>query len=115
MNESRQLTADFEAPFEMANLRPQHTGLPMVIWVSEKGRARHGPRIKVSRQHGPKMDAMNTVTVTVDDDPRVVGGELPPKDLDAVKRYIALNKGPLLGFWNGELDTVELVARLRPI
>jgi hypothetical protein len=45
----------------------------------------------------------------------VVGGELPARDLDALKRYIALNIEPLLGFWNGELDTVELVARLRQI
>ncbi|HEX9843778.1 MAG TPA: hypothetical protein VGC20_13555 [bacterium] len=115
MNESQQLTTNFEPPFEMANLRPKNTGLPMVIWVSEKGRARHGPRIKVSRQHGSKMDALNTVSVTIDNEPRVVGGELPARDLDALKRYIALNIEPLLGFWNGELDTVELVARLRQI
>ena len=113
MTESHRRPAELEPPFEMANLRPDSTGLPMAIWVSEKGRARHGPRIKVSRQHGGRMDVYHTVSVTLDDPPRVIGGKLPAADLNAVRRYLALNREALLGFWNGEMDTVELVARLR--
>jgi hypothetical protein len=33
--------------FEMANLYPRDTGLPMTIWVSPRGRARHDARINV--------------------------------------------------------------------
>jgi predicted RNase H-like HicB family nuclease len=33
-----------QAPFEMANLFPKHTGLPFVVWISVKGGARHDVR-----------------------------------------------------------------------
>ena len=32
---------------EMANLYPRDTGLPMTVWVSPRGRARHDARVKV--------------------------------------------------------------------
>ncbi len=38
--------------FAMANLFPASTGLPMVIWVSERGHTRHDVRIKVCQTHG---------------------------------------------------------------
>ena len=76
VNETQKLPSDLEPLFEMANLRPKSTGLPMVIWVSEKGRSRHGPRIKICRQHGEKMDIANTASVTIEDEPRVIGGEV---------------------------------------
>ena len=41
--------------FEMVNLVPRLTGLPMTIWVSPRGNARHGPRIKVNMTHGRSM------------------------------------------------------------
>jgi hypothetical protein len=34
--------------FEMANLYPDTTGLPMTVWVSPRGTARHDARIKVN-------------------------------------------------------------------
>ena len=49
----------------MANLPPRLTGLPMVVWLSERGQARHDARIKVSRTHGIRIDPTNTVTVAV--------------------------------------------------
>ena len=45
----------------MAKLRPADTGLPMVVWVSERGHARHASRIKVAMVHGPRIDPGNTV------------------------------------------------------
>jgi hypothetical protein len=30
-------------PYTMANLRPDRTGLPMVVWVSERGNAQQAP------------------------------------------------------------------------
>ena len=33
----------------MANLFPATTGLPFVVWISERGGARHDIRVKVSR------------------------------------------------------------------
>src|SRR5207248_11731801 len=55
-----------DAPFEddaytMANLRPAFTGLPMVVWVSERGNAQHDVRVKVCCIHGDKIQYNNTV------------------------------------------------------
>lgn len=44
-----QSTDNIEAPFELANLFPKHTGLPFVVWISARGGARHDVRVKVSR------------------------------------------------------------------
>lgn len=35
---------DAQDRFEMANLSPALTGLPMIVWISERGRARHDAR-----------------------------------------------------------------------
>jgi hypothetical protein len=32
--------------FEMANLFPRTTGLPMTVWVSPRGNARHDVRVR---------------------------------------------------------------------
>jgi len=31
--------SEVEAPYEMANLTPRMTGLPMVVWVSHRSRS----------------------------------------------------------------------------
>lgn len=45
--------------FEMANLYPATTGLPMTVWVSPRGNARHDVRIKVNTNHGNQMSVAN--------------------------------------------------------
>ena len=42
--------------FVMANLSPRMTGLPMTVWVSPRGNARHDVRIKVNTTHGNQND-----------------------------------------------------------
>ncbi len=101
--------------FLMANLRPKTTGLPMTIWVSERGNARHGPRLKVSLQHGPKMDPYHTASVTLGDDPREIDGTLTPEDLRLVKSFIQLNRAALEAYWKGGIDTGELLERLKAL
>ena len=38
--------------YEMTNLYPRHTGLPMTVWVSPRGCAWHAARVKVHMAHG---------------------------------------------------------------
>jgi hypothetical protein len=33
--------SEAEAPYEMVNLVPRMTGLPMTVWASPRGQARH--------------------------------------------------------------------------
>jgi len=106
-------------PYTMANLRPASTGLPMVVWVSERGNAQHDVRVKVCRVHGSTMGGQfyNTVSVAVRPQPHLVAGTgtLSPADLDAVSRWIALNADPLVAYWDGIIDTFDLMQQLRPL
>ncbi len=100
-----------DALFEMANLFPRTTGLPMTIWVSPKGGARHDARVKVSMTPG-RMDLANTAVVAIRPRPRVIAGELSTADFDAVSRWIAANQETLIAFWEESIDSVELGQRL---
>jgi hypothetical protein len=107
--------AETEDLYEMANLRPKHTGLPMVIWVSERGHAQHDVRVKVSMSHGDRMNISNTAVVGVRHPPSLLAGLLNSSDQQAVFRWIALNEAVLIDYWNSVIDTVELVQRIKPL
>lgn len=100
-----------DALFEMANLFPRTTGLPMTIWVSPKGGARHDARVKVSMTPG-RMDLANTAVVAIRPRPRVIAGDLSTADFDAVSRWITANQATLIAFWEESIDSVELGQRL---
>ncbi len=100
--------------YEMANLFPRTTGLPLAVWVSPRGRARHDARIKVSLTPG-RMDIGHTAVVGIRPRPRLIEGELQPVDFDLVSRWIGMNEEALIDFWNETIDSVELGARLKKI
>lgn len=102
-----------EAPFEMTNLYPRDTGLPMTVWVSPRGRAHHDARVKVCRTLGTNMDPTNLAVVAIRPVPPVIHGPLAPSHFVPVAEWITLNQDALLEFCNGTLSTFELVARLR--
>ena len=102
-----------EAPYEMANLYPRETGLPMTVWASPRGRSRHDARIKVCRTPGNNMDPTNLAVVAIRPTPRVVHGPLAQSDFAAVADWIVLNRDALIDFWDGKLGTIEFAAKLR--
>src|ERR1700680_1700268 len=102
-------TAETDELFEMANLYPRTTGLPMTVWVSPRGNARHDVRIKVNMTHGEQMNIRNTASVSVRPSPRIVGGRLSPEDAQAVSRWISLNADVLIAYWDGRIDTARLI------
>ena len=106
--------AEADELFEMANLFPRTTGLPMTVWVSPRGNARHDVRIKVNTTHGNQMNIANTAVVGVRPAPHVVAGRLVPDDERAVFQWISLNADALIAYWEGRIDTIELGQRLRP-
>ena len=99
--------------FEMANLSPALTGLPMVVWVSERGRARHDVRVKVHMAHGRQMSIGNTATVAVRPTPRLIAGQLSAADMQVVSDWIRLNEAALVDYWDGQIYTDELIQRLQ--
>lgn len=107
--------AEVEDLFEMANLFPRNTGLPMTVWVSPRGNARHAVRIKVNMVHGNQMDPTNTAVVGVRPAPHLIAGRLSPDDQRAVFDWVALNASALVSYRQGEIDTVQLVQALKPL
>jgi hypothetical protein len=106
---------DDEDIYEMANLSPRMTGLPMSIWVSPRGNARHDVRIKVNVAHGRQMKIDNTAVVAVRPSPRVVSGELSSADQQAVAEWIALNAQVVIDYWDDKLDTDQMLENLKRV
>jgi hypothetical protein len=101
--------------YVMTNLYPASTGLPMTVWVSPRGRARHAARIKVNMAYGPRMTIGNTAVVRLQPVPKLLAGQLSAADRQALFQWIAINEATLLDFWHGRIDGIGLGQRLRPI
>jgi hypothetical protein len=99
--------------FDMANLYPRDTGLPMTMWVSPRGHARHDVRIKVCMTPGDRMDTDNTAVGAVRPTPRLLHGHVAAADLARVAAWIGLNESALVGYWDGKLSPVEFVTRAK--
>ena len=116
MRASGLVTDEPDDLFEMANLSPTLTGLPMIVWISERGHARHDARVKVSVVHGrrarPDRTASVSVRPTVE---RVAGPELDRREIGLVRQWIDLNREAIIAYWNGDLLADEVIARLRPV
>ena len=106
---------DTDELFEMANLFPRTTGLPMTVWVSPRGTARHDVRVNVNMTHGDQMNIANTAVVGVRPSPRVIAGSLSPDDQRAVFEWVALNTAAMVEYWDGRIDTIELGRLLKRI
>jgi len=107
--------SDADELFEMANLFPRTTGLPMTVWVSPRGNARHDGRVKVNMVHGDQMNITNRAVVGVRPTPHIVAGRLSPDDQRAVFEWISLNTAALVEYWDGRIDTVELARLIKRI
>jgi hypothetical protein len=101
--------------FDMANFYPRTTGLPMTVWVGPRGRARHDVRVKVNMTHGDQMTIDNTAVVGVRPSPHLIAGRLSMQDQRLVFEWVGLNTAAIVGYWDGSIDTVELVQALRPL
>jgi hypothetical protein len=101
-----------QALFDMANLRPERTGLPFVVFISQRGGARHDVRVKVAP--GPRVRPSEMVTVSVRPDVRVMRGKLDPAELVLLRRWIELNREALIKYRDGEIAyTEDAIAALR--
>ena len=103
-----------QALFEMANLRPERTGLPFVVFISQRGGARHDVRVKVAR--GARVRPSEMVAVAVRPSVHVVRGKLDPADLALLRQWIDLNQDVLVKYWDGVIEYTEnAIAAIQPI
>jgi hypothetical protein len=106
--------------FEMANVRPKESGLPVVIYIStgyvEGKLLNHGPRIKVSNTYSHKFDVSNTFVVTISEYPVVKGTcTIKDEDLVLVKDFIIKNKDILEAYWEDDISTLDMLHGLQRI
>jgi len=94
-----------QASYEMANLRPERTGLPFVVFISQKGGARHDVRVKVAP--GAKVRPSEMITVAIRPSVRVVRGTLDPRELALLTRWINRNLDTLIKYWHGDIEYTE--------
>lgn len=101
--------------FDLANIPPRVSGLPMVVWLSDGTGVRHDLRVKVSQEHGPRIRTRDWAVVSVNPEPHLLHGDLSSRDFDSVVRWIRLNEAVIVDFREGRLFTDELLARLQPL
>ena len=116
MRASRVAADEADDLFEMASLAPTLTGLPMIVWISERGRARRDVRVKVSLVHGRRARPDRTASVSVPPTVEMVAGPEPDRrDLELVRQWIEMNRKAIIAYWNGDLLTDEVITRLQPV
>jgi hypothetical protein len=101
--------------YEMANVFPDDSGLPMTVWVRPRSNERHGPRIKVCTVPGPRMLPHDTVTVTLPQIRVIPTGGLSPADLRIVSDWIRLNETAITAHWEGRISAIEFGRRLQKL
>jgi len=101
--------------FEMANLSPERTGLPFVVWISPRAGAPHDVRVKVSK--GPKVNPAELISVAIRPDVHVVGGgDMSAHDLALLRKWLAPNQDVIVKYWDGEIEyTEDAIAALKPV
>jgi hypothetical protein len=84
---------------EMANLTPDETGIPYVIWVGEVD-GQHGPRIKVSNIKGKMSD--DCFVISVSKTPTVLtpkSCKLAQSEVADILDWVMLNYDTLMQLW----------------
>jgi hypothetical protein len=61
---SRETEAQGQASFGMANLRRKTTALPFIVFISQKGEARHAAPVKVSPEPRVRPDEMSSYSIS---------------------------------------------------
>ncbi len=61
------------------------------------------------------MSIDNTAVVAIRPEPQVLAGRLNLQDARLVAEWIKLNAEAVVGYWNEELDTDELLERLKTL
>jgi hypothetical protein len=94
-----------QASFGMANLRRKTTGLPFIVFISQKDDARHAARVKVSPEPRVRADEMTSYSVSPFEWKE--GPRLSNSDETALARWIETNSRVLQDYWAGKIEYTE--------
>lgn len=104
--------------WEMANLRPNRSGLPVCVWVQEfSGKEGHFARIKVSTNYGDKInleDGFFTITVP---EKKIIGttGKIKNKDIELIKKFVDANTDIIIQLWNKDIDIGDFLTLIKKV
>lgn len=97
--------AQGQAGFGMSNLRMEKTGLPFIVFISQKDGAQHDVRIKVSPAPRVRTDQMSSYALRPF---RLVGGPgLGSEEEALLERWTGRNLNVLVGYWDGRIEYTE--------
>jgi hypothetical protein len=100
---------------EMVSYRKAVTGVDNTIFISPKGNTRHAARIKLAIEPPDSIDPRSKTAAVAIGDASVVAGDVPPRLLDQVRRFLDANRDVLLDYWEYRIDTDELRRRLKSV
>lgn len=101
---------DYDVIEEMVSYRKNVTGIGNTIFISPRGNARHGPRVKIAIDPPDSLDPRGT-TVSMAFDGTIIG-DLDSQLVRQVQQFIEMNRGVLLDYWHYRIDTDQLRQRL---
>ena len=96
-----------QATYGMSNLRPETTGLPFIVFISQQDSAKHAARVKWSP--APKVQSKKMGSYALDPFEHKTGPKLENKQERLLKNWIDLNIETLQKYWNGEIEYTEEV------
>ncbi len=99
---------------DMVSLRSGRTGVENTIFVSTKGYAQHAARIKIAVDPPHTLNATSKSASMRIADYKIIGDYLPPHIVEQAKQFIERNREALISYWDCEIDTAELIKRLKP-
>ena len=91
-----------QAAFEMESLRQRTTGLPFIVFISQRDGALHGARVKVSQGLKVMLDQMGAYSGSTFD--HKGGLKLFSNDEARLKEWIGVNLQVLNEYWDGDID-----------
>ncbi len=96
-------------------LRPDLPGLPANLFLRASCFRGFPKAVRVQRTGDARPSYRDTVELTLEPEPRFVGGtgDLSPEDVRTIRGLVARNLDAFLAHWDGKLTREELLAALR--
>ena len=98
---------------DMVSLRSKRTGVDNTVFVSTRGYAQHSARIKIAVDPPDALNATSKSASMAISDFKMTGEYLDPHIVEQAKQFIERNREALISYWNCEIDTDELINRLK--
>ena len=100
---------------EMATLKPNVSGLPMILWIDEGTSPQHGPRVKFKANSDQKTTSSYS-TMTISQNPKVRylpnKCDLTTRDIEVLKEFIRINEKLLLSLCRKEITYQDFLINM---